>query len=376
MKKIVSVLLFLVTCLSCAKKDDYWNNFDKRGKKALTLSILKLDSIIMEDINSSGTGHFVYDENEILYLDKTSKFIFKFDNKGKHLGKYNGFGQGPDEFIVSNTLLSNNGNRVVLGDLETYYLLNKDFHIQKKGIIEWSSGNITQEEVYNSPKPTMPEIYEIIEYDNFPCLFKDSLALLPITTEHVKYNGFKNLDYYKEAHIFTVLDLKSGRIKELKGRRSPEYLKYEFLPNFDSFHFDYYNDKIYINYDIDSTIYVLDKEFQPQFKFGYAGTQMNCNYKPTHGFEDAEERFLTDRETFGYYRYLKFIKETGYLFRTYSKGGNKKDGLQIYDSKYNLVGDIEVPKGFRVIGYYNGKYLAECSKGLDAIPMYILSFTF
>ncbi len=376
LKKILFILLVSVFFCDCNQKNSYWQEFHQKGKKNKTLrSQLQFDTITMEDVNSSSSGNFVCDGEEILYLDKKTKVILHFDLEGHKKATTNGFGQGPNEFVAANSLLVNNRAKVVLGDFATYYLLDDSFDITKKGVIDWG-GTATQEEIYNAPKSTMPEIYEIIEYENFPCLLSDSIVLLPVNTEHFKYNGFRSLDYYKESHIFALLDLKSGHIKGLKGRRSPEYLKYSYLPNFDFFHFDCDDTRIYVSYDIDSTIYVLDKQFHPQFKFGYAGSGMNCNYKPTNSYEEAEGKFLTDRATYGHYSYLKYIKETGLLFRTYTKGGKKKDGLQVYDSQYNLIADIDVPQGLRVIGYHNGKYLAECSEGLNAIPMYILCFTF
>lgn len=375
MVRIASFVLIALSFMSCKEDGDYWENFQIRGGKGNSiLSQLDCDSIIMENIHSSGFGNFECGGGKILYLDKTFKFIFSFDHKGNKTGRYNGLGQGPNEFLQSNSLIYNKKTNVVLGNLETYYLLDSSFNITKKGIIEWG-GNADLKEIKDSPKPSMSEIYEIIEYDNFPCLFNDSLLLVPVNTEHFKYNGFISSDYYKDSHIFALLDLKKGNIESLQGKRSPEYLKYKYLPNFDFFHFDCSNDKIYINYEIDSVIYVLDKKFKPVSKFGYAGTDMNCNYKPTNGYDVAENRFLTDREIFGYYSYLKFIKETKVLFRTYTKGERSKDGMQIYDYTYNLVGNVEVPKGFRVIGYCNGRYFAECTEGLSATPMYILGFT-
>jgi hypothetical protein len=41
-----------------------------------------------------------------------------------------------------------------------------------------------------------------------------------------------------------------------------------------------------------------------------------------------------------------------------------KSGIQIYDRKYNLIGDIVVPKTFQLLGYYPPYFY-----GVSAIPI-------
>ena len=48
---------------------------------------------------------------------------------------------------------------------------------------------------------------------------------------------------------------------------------------------------------------------------------------------------------------VEYVDETGLLFRSYRKGGGSvTDGLQVYRDGV-LVGDVDVPLGFRMAGY-------------------------
>ena len=53
---------------------------------------------------------------------------------------------------------------------------------------------------------------------------------------------------------------------------------------------------------------------------------------------------------------VEYVDETGLLFRSYRKGGGSvTDGLQVYRDGV-LVGDVDVPLGFRMAGYVDPYY--------------------
>lgn len=53
----------------------------------------------------------------------------------------------------------------------------------------------------------------------------------------------------------------------------------------------------------------------------------------------------------GFYNSIKYIPETGLLFRGYSKGTDSDtDGMQVYKNNI-LVAHFDVPKGMRIAGY-------------------------
>ena len=92
--------------------------------------------------------------------------------------------------------------------------------------------------------------------------------------------------------------------------------------------------------------------------FGVAGRDMNTKYRLTKKFEIAEANYGEDYETYAYYNDLYYDTSSGLLFRTYCKGNNAvSDGLQIYKDK-KLLADVDVPVGFRIIGFVKNKLFA------------------
>lgn len=376
MKKIIFVVS--VACIilhGCdTNNTEYWKNINAKGKILVSDdSGITLEKTILDSIYCSNIGSLYYNDEVFIFLDEVFNFAYLFNHNGKFVNRFLGKGQGPNDIIASRSFLPHRDGCVIYGDLQLYYDLDKNWNIIQKGIFNWGESH-SPNEIYNNPTPDMPEIYEVIDYNNTPRIFKDSLLLLPISTSHWKYNGYIMSDYYSNSRIFAIMSIKTGNIHSIEGRRSPEYLKSKYLPNFDFFHFDTKNDDIILNYDIDSSIYVLDNNFIPKVKFGFAGKDMNTNYKATSMIEQAEDRFFDDRKQYGYYNYLEYIEHTGLTFRTYTRGNADEDGLQVYDKEYNLIVDTDVPKGFRVIGYNNGEYFAECENGKASFPMYILKF--
>lgn len=374
-KKLGFFIFILLTLQGChfSPTQEYWGNISQKGKKAIKFTELLCDTIFLEDIHCSQNGHLSYDKSSFIYLDKTFCFAFIFDEGGKFQERHLGSGKGPNEIIFGTNYLPFNDSHFVYGNLRNYYVINDQWSAIKKQVIRWE-GKSSRSEVYNNPKPEMIAIYEPINYRNAPTIYKENFLLLPVNTEHWKYNGFKHLEYYRDSRIFALLNIESGEVESIYGRRSKEYLEYKFLPNFDFFHFDCFKNEIILNYDIDSSLYVLDEKFNAKMKFGFAGRDMNTRYRETKGYDDAEDNFFADRKEFGHYDYVKFIQETGMIFRTYSKGGKSSNGLQVYNQEFNLIADVDVPVGFRVLGQRNNTYYAEYDEGLQKQPMIILKF--
>ncbi len=119
----------------------------------------------------------------------------------------------------------------------------------------------------------------------------------------------------------------------------------------------------YIGFEADSLIYCYDQEFQPKYAFGFQGKKMRTDYPNVHTVDELRYKRTNEKQKYGHYNSVKYIDETGLLFRTYAKGSHYRwDGLQIYDGT-TLMGDVEVPKNFRIIGYYDDYYYASC--GID-----------
>ena len=105
----------------------------------------------------------------------------------------------------------------------------------------------------------------------------------------------------------------------------------------------------YVSYEADTLIYVYDHDYKPITSFGYSGIDLDTEYMIIEDFETSRKNYRNMRNTKGFYKWLEY-DSSGLIFRSYSKGENNiADGLQIYKD-YTLIGDVEVPKGFRVAG--------------------------
>ena len=109
------------------------------------------------------------------------------------------------------------------------------------------------------------------------------------------------------------------------------------------------NGNFYLSFECDSLIYVYDNRYTIKYSFGFEGIGMNLDYLTLRPGKEYVEQCSQERKNKGYYTSIKKIGDN--LFRTYKTGNNADyERLQIYQNR-TLVGDVEVPNGFRVMGY-------------------------
>lgn len=102
--------------------------------------------------------------------------------------------------------------------------------------------------------------------------------------------------------------------------------------------------------------------------------QLNLDYRNINSRKELGKYWREDSRTKGYYNWLEYVDETGMLFRSYQKGGDEEtDGLQIYKDGV-LLGDVNVPKGFRVMGYIAPYYYSYVIPDEDNAMMYLYRF--
>ena len=373
-KIMVTCLWFFIGCNSNVN-EDYWQNVSFVGENHSVVYDLIFDTIFFDNLQLSHIGELTINRDTFFFFDHFLGNLNLFSIDGHHIGTHLGFGSGPNEIFNARNFVSTEDGYIVLGSMIDYYALSPAFEIKKRSLINWG-GNNSPEMVYYETKPDMVEIYELLKPQNLPKIFKNKYLLMPVHTEHYKYNGFISSDYYRDSRIFAILNIETEQIERVEGRRSPEYLKYRYLPNFDFFNFDLLGNEIVVSYNIDSCLYILNSAFIPIAKFGFAGKNMNTDYRQTIGYDDAIDNFLFDRYEFGYYNFVTVVEETGLIFRTYTRGGNLPNGLQVYNKEFNLIADVNVPPGFRIIGNKGNVYFAECTNGIESNPMYVLKFDF
>ena len=63
------------------------------------------------------------------------------------------------------------------------------------------------------------------------------------------------------------------------------------------------------------------------------------------------------------------------LFRSYVKGANAPyDGLQVYRSDKTMIADVDVPKGFKVLGYIKPFYYSQVAEDSEQGKLSIYRF--
>ncbi len=183
---------------------------------------------------------------------------------------------------------------------------------------------------------------------------------MAISSGHPYFHPFLP-DYYEECPLIVEIDKATGVCEEMYGRFSPVYQKYNTVGQFSFFNFEMDDEgRFYICFEIDPKIYVYDHDFNPLYSFGTSGSDMDTDYTEVKllgnihnpdNLDIVQEVYVSDRANKGYYKNIKLVEPLGVLFRTYSKGGESElDGLQIYQGA-DLIGDVDIPKDFRVVGY-------------------------
>jgi hypothetical protein len=348
---------------------------DYYPKKELSIDALKIDMLTNESFFYSGLGSWVIFNDSLTLLDKRLDSAYVFSDELVHRSTYLGKGDGPN--LLSNIILQQtvmDDYLVLLGGNYDYNLINKNWEIEKKGLVDFYHEETPYEELLKNPKANYVGLYEVLagplklSHD-----YKGNLVF-SVAIPHPDLNYLWHEAYYREARILGKINPDEGKVA-IQGRYSNIYNQYQFLSTLLGAPFTYLNVDTYIQgYEADSILYRLSDDGEVAHAFGVAGKEMNTayeNFKP-ETVEEYDAVWDLDRDRYSYYFSLDYIKETGLLFRGYTKSNSAVDGLQIYRDD-TLIGDVEVPKDFRFIGYkapyYYGEFKYRADKEEDSIKL-------
>ncbi len=367
MKYLIKITsIFLITVFSCSKKKNTDYTFKNLTSKNIKLNSIELDTLNYPELESSLSGYLEVKNDSLHFIDNQYGWVFSFNSKGQLKSRRMGQGKGPKEINTSSIdgfVSLNTGERLFLGSSFDVHIHKPNLERKASFIMDWK-GNQDAEKVRKQPVPDASEFaLYTLDYEHLK-LRNDSNdnIYIPIYGENERFNGFINSRYYDEGRILAKLSLKSGKVEKIFGRRSKEYLKYKYVGQHAYFSYDIdKNDKFYISHEIDSLIYVYDKDFKPLFSFGNNGLKMDTDYYKVPNFDLNEVRkaLFESKPNKGWFSYLEYIDEYDLLFRSYKKSGSEKfEGLQIYKG-VELIADIEVPKGFKVIGNIGNTFYSD-----------------
>lgn len=367
----ILIVVFFGQCTS-ARKDETITTLSNNDDSFKSILI---DTVIVQPETFSGVGFFEMNQDTILFYDKMFGTVSKFDVDGNYHGRSLGMGNGPAEIpSIVHAIEGSNGTHILLEKTWVYDVFSANWQKLKRKTINWNE-TASLQEMESNPTGDMQGIYEI-EYQTKPKAWGHHEIIIGITTDHPKFNSYFTDSYYQDSRVFAVVDIRTGIVLDMFGRRSNVFLQKKYIPNFDVVHFDIDAEHILATFEADSLVYVIDRKGNVTASFGRRGRDMNTEYALTSSFDDAEAQIVRDRKQYGYYTDVKYLPEAGLVVRSYQRGSHVRyDGLQVYRDK-ELVGDFDVPKGTRVIGYSNGRAVAEGIKDErnNRLGYYLLTF--
>ncbi|WP_238531682.1 hypothetical protein [Nitritalea halalkaliphila] len=319
----------------------------------------------MEKDYFSGVGFLQVAREQVFFIDQIFSTVTVYDKKGALQGSYLGKGEGPNNQNTIHGFLpySLDGSHLIL---DNFQLVAFDDNFQKVAAypLAWDYAE-SYEDMLNNPTAEMLGLYEIEHKGNgyntpFHYNRQANEILIPMSMSHPELNGYISEEYYKSVYVLGQYDLETKRIGKGMVTRSPEYLTQKFVPNFDFSFFSTRKDGILLSFAIDPLLHAYDLEGKLLYKFGVAGMNMHTSYPKTTTISDAIDNYRADLKRAGFYHFLHHDREAHITFRTYYPLGIDQGTarLQIYHNRV-LIGDVEVPERFQVLGKIGDFYYAD-----------------
>lgn len=365
------VLLSIVGCSSKSNDDFSLNHYENLlfvgENPELTILNIEIEKVVFqEDTIPFGIGFFSLVGEKLLYFDRLRGNVYSIDPLRGHVELFLKNGEAPNESPKIQTFASN-GKRHFFFQGYTYWIFNESWETVSKNNYEFYNTE-DLDEIQSTPSTDMIGIYEVKYWENQPIIF-DNHIWINIESTNPSLNLVMHEEYYKSGRLVAEVNIKSGQIERILGRKSPQYQNYAYLPHYDYHYISRYGDSFLINFEIDSLIYVADENLIPKAYFGAQGRNMDISYRQVNTVDDWGSYWYFARVKKGFYKHIYSDSERNLIFRSYHLGnkndvfeniGDNPKRLQIYKN-FTLVGDVEVPKFFKIIGKIGGYYYADGS---------------
>ena len=376
--KVFSLFLICVITGCSSKKTTPNFNIEPTSTKEYSIENVFIDTLRLDSIVTSFEIESSINNDKIYLVDKYFNYIYEYNTMGNVLNRYLGTGRARNETtigqIATHTFLDD--GLFLLNQSGAYYYYDKHYNFKDMFIISYVNQEWNRLNIYEIPQAYTQRYSDIVcrQYEGNVYfnvhLAHEQVNIISSTKEHLRKNA-NILEINSKMHDF-------GRLLAVGYPKS----YYEDTYNkaiMSSVNFDI--DKkgtFYVTYEADSLIYVYDKDFTMLKCYGFAGRDMDLDYTLTTTPKEVGKNYRTERNTKGYYNWLEYVDETGVLFRSYKKGEKATfDGLQIYKNGV-MIGDIDVPKGFKLLGYikpyYYSHIIADDKK--ETLTIYKLKYNF
>ena len=332
-------LVTLAVMISCNSNS---NEVKNSGKKRIKIKSLNIETVNIDFDGVSYIGYSGVSRDSLYFFDEFYSYFYNISLDGKVGSRRCGVGRGP-------------------GEIPAKYLLEAAYLPSQNMLVTLSGSNDLF--VVENMATTKRILYKE-GVDNGSYASSQSYTLWPEIVadcdgKYFYYNvqgnddavGIMRSDYYEKAALLMRVDINSGEVEPI-GHYSTYYAENrDKLKHLPFYYFDVAeNGDIYVTHQGDPLIYCYDSDFNLKRAFGFDGADMNTEYSnPGSTQEQFMEAYEKDMQGAGFYYWVHHIN--GYTFRSYKKQGvESQNGLQIYKGE-TLIGDVEVPANFKVIGY-------------------------
>jgi hypothetical protein len=324
--------------------------------------IIDWDSTEIDIFYTSGQGNFFMKDSIITFASHYYAKIYNYNcNTGELISSHFGLGQGPNELLrfFHATPIINDTSFFIINNNIDVTLYNNRYELDRKGIIDFKWKDLCIG-AYDSPS-----VYNfMLKTDLGANIYKYGenliIPLQPIL-HYVCEDERVTKEHFAKSHIFGLLDINTMEVNKVFGHYSPVYQK-QLLPHFNFFSYTFDNDLFYVDFPVDSLIYVYKYPDTLLYSFGFECKDIVRSYTTSTVLNDE---IYEDFRRNGLNAEIINFKESGLLFRTYIRNMEKATcGMQIYDNTtYDLLADIDVPFSFKLLGYYGA-----CFYGVTMMP--------
>ena len=332
------------------------------------------DTLAVDASATSTDGEWFLHNGRLFFLDHNMVGIKEYDLEGNYLTHHIRRGRGPGENpapffcgVMETQGFTGFDQGWFIKQYDTEFELINSFRYEEDLKVKASTIN----RLLLRPDPENPLMYEM-NLMSKKMVKRGARIILPIVTEHVRYNGYNKRSrakrFWNESYIFMEIDSELKKTGHLFGHYPPVYHNSN-IPAFSDYYFDLKNDSLYVAFAADPNIYVFGRNNKLLFAFGYDALEQQAAYPETVSFEEYETRFRADRSEYGYYTGLLISGE--YVFRTYKKQNNMGYGIQIYEgTKY--IGEMHFKEEVRLIDYSGGILYLALPPDIDKDEMIIV----
>ena len=349
--------VFLFFC-SCNSSDFTPAKFSPpTGKIELCNYIPKFDTIKLkhDSLLLSYDCWVCVRKDRLIILDKYTAYMHIYNLNGEYQKQKLGVGNSLKECPTRDRLTGfgiNNKNEFVLVNDNIYYTYDERSHLDKVFLTNSNFNKVPENQLVGDNV----EIHKWTSKRN--CIrLRDSLiyttCILGRVMPKERFNIGNNI---KQININT-------KKAELVFARYPSIYHTDrelWSFAFASFDIDK-NGSFYVCFELDSLLYKYDKDLNQVATYGFAGKNMNLDYKEykeTEEVKSVHDFMDKERNSKGYYNWIEHIDEKNILLRFYKRGDcDMNDGMQLYRNNI-LIADVDIPKGYRYAGYaFNEIYL-------------------